>query len=1415
MQGERQRSVALSQDGRAAGVHADRAAAVPDLDLPSGDKLLRRAPALETHDVVAGLPRMEHDVGLVRREDDVVRIRVHVHARLAEDAAKLRRGVPPEVPVLLAAGQGADAPPVEIRLRDVAGRMVEHEPHAFLLHLQERGVLLRREVFAVQERDDLVLPRTDGLEVLREVPVERRARPVVRAHLLQVEGLRNPVRRRLAVAHVELAFRLRDDGDLGEVRARQRQRFLAPPPAASDRVHDPPVAEVPARQVHEPEPHAVRKRHPELAVENRQRLVDVLREGAAVGTLLEPLEVRHVVPLVDEELAVEGCRGEVLAHLPVLPGTAAVVGVRRGEAVEVPRTVGPRDRAVVALERPPLVLRVAVEDDGRQPSARDLLHDPGVEVEHVDRHAVHALEVVGDAAARRRIPPALPVEAEALRHARNLRRGEVDPVVPPGLAQRPDGAVLLPEVAAERRGHRRGDVPEAALLRRIVRPAGDGERLPAEVLAPRPVRHVDAHEPVAVLRHQLPHGLGVARRDLVPRLPARERLPDGDVAPGRRMRVGPADGLAGIRGDPPVRRRGEKTRQDRGGRIPAEQRVQRPLLELRGDPSVLPPVGVLVVESCGEARVEADAGCGQRPDVLLLRDGLPEEERGDGTPAAQQTRRAADLTDPPAIRSLGRARRERLPQGGPLPGLRLQRRTVQRHAGEEELAERRAAVRRRPHPGPGRAVRPADGDVLDRQSADRSVRLLGEVVRRGVHAVRTEHLRVLDRQPGAAAALRARHLLLAVRLQDRALLRAVAFDADVPVGRVLHDGGAAEMDAQRDAAVVDEVAVLEDDVPVARRPGLQSDFQRATPGAPANATLDANVLDRRGRVMHDALQHNRIVEGVDVGIADAHALRVADIDAVGVIPPCAGDFEMRELKVGRIERLDHPAGRIHHDRTVDPDFPRIDDSNRRRLPVTIAVVPVSPVSCAADDARTGDHDILDVLRLKGPDHGRLPVDVHAIVTSQLHDLRLVQSGTEHDIRRLALGGEITPRVDEDLKRTMKSVELQRIITALRHAEADLPVLDDGNDSGGQRTHHRRAKAAVGPHAELRRTVRLHRHESRDLGLVRRTLVARRPLVERHRRNANRPHLHGIPVHPHRVPGIRREERLQNPPRGLGHALVARMRRDTRMREKARCHHSGFACDIRPDERDAEVAGRMRHLLVLRIVLPEDAAHHDVGTRLAAHEKSEQVLNRLAIGQTIRLRRQVRHVLADCHNQVVRCKPNDIAQSVRDVVFTKAPLEVRDIPHKHIGLASRLLLNPLRDEMHVIALRRARRHSPLIRPADLRRLRVQGDGIAEKGHANASVARASLAYGNRVHRLRAVSLGVGRRPPREGKPRRHHQSEQRPSHPSHPSSSVIGVSTSSHSPIFRGTISVIVSPDRFLSRLIASRILSFGKPSSLP
>ena len=265
--------------------------------------------------------------------------------------------------------------------------------------------------------------------------------------------------------------------------ARIRKRLLAPRLHAADRLHELGIAKAVAQEVHVPEPCPVRDGVSELAVEESERLDEVRGERTPVALRLEPLEIGEVVPFVEEELAVKRRGREILPRQGVAAHPAPVVGVRRGKRVQFPNRIRAGRRTVVALDRPRLVLRIAVERERDLASRSLVLHRLRMRGDHVRHEPVVALEVVWHLASLRRIAPAVRIQPAPLSHRRHGDGLEGDGVVLPRRAQLPDRAVLRLRIRGKRTAHRLGEV--TARRRRVAGARTLHIGIPAEVLAPR------------------------------------------------------------------------------------------------------------------------------------------------------------------------------------------------------------------------------------------------------------------------------------------------------------------------------------------------------------------------------------------------------------------------------------------------------------------------------------------------------------------------------------------------------------------------------------------------------------------------------------------------------------------------------------------------------------------------------------------------------------------------------------------------------------------------------------------------------------------------------------------------------------------------------------------------------------------
>ena len=412
------------------------------------------------------------------------------------------------------------------------------------------------------------------------------------------------------------------------------------------------MAEGVALEVHVPEADAVRDGVAEGAVEEVDALEEVRRAAAPVGVRLELFEVRHVVALVHEELAVQGRAREVAAHRAVLAGGTAVVGVEGREHVEMGRAVGLGDGAVVALDGPALVLRVAVEGEGGEGALRDVLDDAGEVVEGFHRGGVHAGEVVGHAAVPCGVAPdAVHVEPEARRHGGHGGRLERDGLVPPGRAQTGDVAVAGSQKRPEAGGHGRGGVGEAGLLQG--RAADLRKGVPREVLAPGSFRDVDTQQVPSVAAVEEVDGgaVGVAARaaERLARVgDARDRAVGALGIRREDIRVRVDDALPGMLRRPPVGGRVEEARQQRRLRREGPHPVEDLRLVGHAAEALLQPVGVGIVAETAERREEVDARAGHCAHVLVQQLPLPEENGRDGLPVAVEAGRTVQLRDAPA-----------------------------------------------------------------------------------------------------------------------------------------------------------------------------------------------------------------------------------------------------------------------------------------------------------------------------------------------------------------------------------------------------------------------------------------------------------------------------------------------------------------------------------------------------------------------------------------------------------------------------------------------------------------------------------------------------------------------------------------------------------------------------------------------
>ena len=328
---------------------------------------------------------------------------------------------------------------------------------------------------------------------------------------------------------------------------------------------------------------------------------------------------------------------------------------------------------------------------------------------------------------------------------------------------------------------------------------------------------------------------------------------------------------------------------------------------------------------------------------------------------------------------------------------------------------------------------------------------------------------------------------------------------------------------------------------------------------------------------------------------------------------------MRELHVARIERRHAPAGRIQYGRPVEYDVLRIHDAHGEIHPFAIAVVADATVPRTADNAIARHLNIFRAINLERSQHKGVFVQKYAVMALQLHDDRFMDARPEDDVRLRPLFGEVAFFIHKDFQRIVITVQFQHIITGLRQRETDFAIGNSRFHARPQWPHFRDVERTRRLHDEFRRPFRLNFHHARDFRLIRRPLIARSPLVERHRRHTDGPHEHRFAIDCHIIARLLREEAFQNAAGDFRHAFVARMILHASMFEKPKSHHRFVFREIRLDERQRQIAGGMLHHGVLPDVRPEDAAHHCVRLGATAHESAQQLLEGVTEGKTFLLR----------------------------------------------------------------------------------------------------------------------------------------------------------------------------------------------------
>ena len=148
---------------------------------------------------------------------------------------------------------------------------------------------------------------------------------------------------------------------------------------------------------------------------------------------------------------------------------------------------------------------------------------------------------------------------------------------------------------------------------------------------------------------------------------------------------------------------------------------------------------------------------------------------------------------------------------------------------------------------------------------------------------------------------------------------------------VRDQGAVPVLDVHGDVGGVNDVAVFEDHVGDLRGARLGADLEGPAPVVPDHTTAGPHIPDRT--IVEGAspglqtLEHQAVVERPNEAVADRDVLAVAQVDAVGVVPPETDELDVRDHGVGASEQGATPYVRVAHHHALDPDVSAVGQAN--------------------------------------------------------------------------------------------------------------------------------------------------------------------------------------------------------------------------------------------------------------------------------------------------------------------------------------------------------------------------------------------------------------------------------------------------------------------------------------------------------
>lgn len=356
-------------------------------------------------------------------------------------------------------------------------------------------------------------------------------------------------------------------------------------------------------------------------------------------------------------------------------------------------------------------------------------------------------------------------------------------------------------------------------------------------------------------------------------------------------------------------------------------------------------------------------------------------------------------------------------------------------------------------------------------------------------------------------------------LQDGRLAVFVYIDFDVFVEHAADIAVVDVADIQRRAGNADHLAMAENDVvhPLGAR--FHADVQGVAPVVPDHAVFHEDVRAVVAEI-DIALDAHGIVVRAQKTAGNARVRGVVHIDAVGIVPPVADEFDVFHIKIAARERGDVVDQRIADHDSLDAHVVAADELHGvLALGVEAVGIRIIGLDFAHDllfaaavieDAAAADADIIRVFGMKPAVHHRGFVDVYRLPAVQLHDADVVKPRPEvQNVLPFRFLRVFLRYVAEKMDRVPVTARHEHAAARLFGHEADLVPADGKHFPRRARFEHGALYGIFPFDDDLRVLVRLETDEIREIALVFRTLMPRPAAVDGIGGNVRRLHGRGL------------------------------------------------------------------------------------------------------------------------------------------------------------------------------------------------------------------------------------------------------------------------------------------------------------------